>query len=508
VGAAASEGEGPGHVFRRRRRAGIDGSTNAAAASPPNRVPRPGSVPIALVIAAVALIGASSLLIGPRTSLAFPTGAKAGEVIDLDDNRGDNALVANDTLDMTTRPRLTDEVVLTVRSQLASFWRTETYDTWDGSVWSRSNGADGGFLTDGQVEPAAEDLAAQDGEDSTQEFRIETGFATAVPSAPTPLQVDSDQQLAQRPDATLISPVRPLSRNATYTVRSRQVPTSPELLRATGELEVPRGVLEQYAATPVATERTVELARRITAGATNDYDRVRAIEQWMDDNTEYSLDAPLSPKGVDVVDDFLFESQLGWCEQIASSLVVMARLAGVPARLTTGFTPGEWDAVGGRFVVRERDAHAWAEVWFPTYGWVTFDPTAEVPLAGTAEATPGAAAVDWRQVIGLVLAVVGVVMLFAGPLRRRVQRWAGRRAQRRRHRELVRTEWDVAEEDRIEALGREAGRPRAPAETISAYAAAVATTLGDQGPGDQDLAERGASIDRRRYAAPEGCSGG
>ena len=446
------------------------------------------------MIAAVALIGASSLLIGPRVSNSFPAGSRVGDVIDLGDDRGDNVLVATDTLDMTTRPRLSNRVIMTVRSQIASFWRTETFDEWDGSSWSRRGGRTGSYLDDGTVVASPEDLAAIDGTDSTQEFRIEIGFATAVPSAPSPVQVDSEQQLAQRPDGTLVSPERPLSRGTTYTVTSRQLPVTPELLRSTDGETIPSSILDEYAAEPVATARTVELVRQITDGVEGNVDKVRALERWMDDNTEYSLDAPLSPEGVDVVDHFLFDTRLGWCEQIASSLVVMARIAGVPARLVTGFAPGEWDAVGGRFVVRERDAHAWAEVWFPEAGWVTFDPTAQVPLAGTDEATPGAAAVDWREVVGALLLVVGVVSLAAGPVRRVVERRGDRIRARRRHRRLVREHWDVAEEARIEAAGRAAGRVREPQETVATYAGVVAELTGDA-----ELAARGRSVDEHRY---------
>lgn len=452
-------------------------------------------VPVALVLAAVCLIGATALLVGPRTSLAFPTGARAGDLIDLSDNRADNALVASDRLDMTTRPRLTDQIVMTVRSPLASFWRAETFDVWDGSAWTRSEGTDGSFLVDGQVEPAPFDLAATEGEPSEQEFRMEVGFATVAPSAASPVQVDSVQPLAQRTDGTLVTPADPLSSGSTYTVQSRQIPTTPEQLAGTDRDDIPGAVLEQYAAEPIATERTRDLVEQITAGLTSDYDKVRAFERWMDTNTTYSLDAPLAPKDVDVVDHFLFESRQGWCEQIASSLVVMSRLAGVPARLATGFTPGEWDAVGGRFVVRERDAHAWAEVWFPEFGWVTFDPTADVPLAGTAEATPGAAAIDWREVVGVVLAVVGLVALGHGPLLRRWRRRRERRAELRRRSELEASRWDVAEEARLEQLGREAGRPRRPDETVTSYARALAGVVGDA-----QVSDRGVAIDRYRYA--------
>jgi transglutaminase-like putative cysteine protease len=457
--------------------------------------PRRGGVPRALVVAAVSLIGAAALLVGPRAAQAFPTGASAGDLVDLSDARGDNALVASDRLDMTTRPRLTDRVVMSVRSPLAAFWRAETFDVWDGAAWTRSGPRGGSFVEDGRVEPAPFDLAATEGEPTEQQFRMEVGFATAVPAPASPVGVESAQPIAQRPDGTLLAPTDPLSSGTTYTVRSRQIPTTPQQLAATDAADVPAEVLEQYARAPIATERTVELVEQLTAGLTSDYEKVRAFERWMDANTTYSLDAPLAPKGVDVVDHFLFESQQGWCEQIASSLVVMSRLAGVPARLATGFTPGEWDAVGGRFVVRERDAHAWAEVWFPDHGWVTFDPTAEVPLAGTEEATPGAAAIDWREVVGALLAVVGVVALAYGPVRRRVRRWTERRAERRRVRQLASTRWDVAEEIRLEQLGRGAGRERRAAETLTTYSAALAASL-DQ----PDLAESGRAVDAHRYS--------
>lgn len=454
-------------------------------------------VPVALVVGAVSLIGAASLLIGPRVSNNFPAGASAGDLADMSDNRSDNALVAQDRLDMTRRPALTPRVVMTVRSSIAAFWRAETYDVWDGSSWTRSVGLGGTFLDDGHVRPSPDDLAARRGEESEQQFRMEIGFATAVPSAASPVQVDSTQELAQRPDGTLVAVDQPLSKGTTYTVTSRQVPTSPAQLVGTDHADVPGAVLEQYADEPIATDRTVELVEQVTAGLDNDYDKIRALEQWMNDNTTYSLDAPLAPQGVDVVDHFLFESRQGWCEQIASSLVVMARLAGVPARLATGYAPGEWDPVGGRFVVRERDAHAWAEVWFPDHGWVTFDPTAVVPLAGTAEATPGAAAVDWREIAGAALAAVGVVALSAAPVSRFVRRRSDRLRTRRTRRQLERTRWDVAEEHRLERLGVEAGRPREAAETVSAYAGALAGALGDP-----SIAESGERIDRHRYAPP------
>lgn len=485
-GVSGSVGPGSGAVVSRR-------SVDYAGPSPWTGDTGRRAVAV-MVTAAVSLVGATALLVGPRVSALFPVGPSAGGLADLTDNRDGNSLVASESLDMTRRPALTPRVVMTVRSDIAAFWRAETYDTWDGSTWTRSAGRGGGFLTDGRVLPPDEDLAAAIGEDSEQEFRMELGYATAVPSAATPVRIDSTYLLDQRPDGTIVAVDQPLSKGSTYRVRSRQVPTNPAKLAATEHSAVPDPVLDQYAARPIATGRTVDLVERITAGLDGDYQKVTSLEQWMNDNTTYSLDAPLAPTGVDVVDHFLFESRQGWCEQIASSLVVMARLAGVPARLATGFTPGEWDPVGGRFVVRERDAHAWAEVWFPEHGWITFDPTAQVPLAGTAEATPGASALDWREVAGFALALVGVSALVASPLGQRVRRRLRRMRQNRGRRRAAKDRWDVAEELRLERLGAEAGRPRARSETVTAYAKALSSALDDP-----EVADVGVRIDRERY---------
>ncbi len=99
----------------------------------------------------------------------------------------------------------------------------------------------------------------------------------------------------------------------------------------------------------------------------------------------------------------------GWCEQIASSLVVLARSAGIPARLATGFVPGDRDALTGRFVVREREAHAWAEIFFPGIGWQGFDPTAAVPLAGDAKA--GGSVLSSLRRHAAPLAVVAILLV-------------------------------------------------------------------------------------------------
>lgn len=106
----------------------------------------------------------------------------------------------------------------------------------------------------------------------------------------------------------------------------------------------------------------------------------------------YTLDPP--PLGRDSVDEFLFDTRRGYCEHYASAFVVLMRALDIPARVVTGYQGGEINPVDGFLEVRQRDAHAWAEVWLPGQGWIRVDPTAAVAPdrieRGAAEALAGA----------------------------------------------------------------------------------------------------------------------
>src|SRR5204862_7560665 len=89
------------------------------------------------------------------------------------------------------------------------------------------------------------------------------------------------------------------------------------------------------------------------------------------------------PPGEDPVDWFLFDAGIGYCEQFATAETLMLRALGIPARLVTGYATGDYDPVLNQAVVRERDAHAWVEAYFPGHGWVPFDPTPTRRLTST-----------------------------------------------------------------------------------------------------------------------------
>ena len=138
----------------------------------------------------------------------------------------------------------------------------------------------------------------------------------------------------------------------------------------------------------------------------------------------------------DTVDWFVFQSKRGWCEQIASALTIMLRVEGVPARVATGFATGTADPITGRYTVRERDAHAWTEVYFPGIGWQGFDPTSRVPLAGDPAPSRTLANLLGKHLSGM-LELLGVIGLFSALLLFVWPRFAWRRARTRAARAVV-----------------------------------------------------------------------
>lgn len=139
----------------------------------------------------------------------------------------------------------------------------------------------------------------------------------------------------------------------------------------------PDPIRKHFLQLPTMSTRVTELTRQITRQAKTPHQMAVAIKQHLRANYRYSLDigtaAPVSP-----VEDFLFSRKTGYCEHYATAMVMMLRAAGIPARLVTGFLAGEWNDFGNYYTVRQRDAHAWVEVYFPRSGWITFDPTPSV----------------------------------------------------------------------------------------------------------------------------------
>jgi protein-glutamine gamma-glutamyltransferase len=144
---------------------------------------------------------------------------------------------------------------------------------------------------------------------------------------------------------------------------------------------LPLAARERYLQLPTLDGRIAELGRQFAANATGDLARARAVERHLRSDYGYVLELP-DREVADPLAHFLFVRRKGHCEYFASSMAVMLRSLGIPARLATGFQSGVYNPVSGLWLVRASDAHSWVEAWIPGHGWTTFDPTPADANAG------------------------------------------------------------------------------------------------------------------------------
>jgi len=286
----------------------------------------------------------------------------------------------NDSLDLRVRGELSDEIVMRVRSSAPAMLRGMIFDQYDGVTWSQPS----------------EDPVPLDGTPPyfypvdqrslgpraavTQTFYIESEQPNAIFSAAYPDRIFFEGGVA----VDALGGLRTggtLSEGTVYSVVASRGAATPAQLQKLGVPEAPE-TMSRYLEVPSSVPKRVKsLARRITSSAENNYDKVKAIEDYMARNYRYSIDSPVPPEGRDAVDHFLFDTDVGFCEQFASATTIMLRSLGIPARFVAGYTPGTRNPFTGYYEVRNSDAHTWVEVYFPAYGWYEFDPTFAVPPA-------------------------------------------------------------------------------------------------------------------------------
>ncbi len=301
------------------------------------------------------------------------------------------------------------------------YWRLDTWDTYTGRGWNNTpweTPSVGAADIEGVV--ASLPLGAA----LVQRYNLAAGTRPIAVNAP--VGVDQPHTRLERGSNDLVGI---WLTNRQYTVVSQPPQASPTQLRAATAvaddryLALPRGVPERVAA----------LAAELTANAPSAYDKAYAIEAYLR-ALPYDLTTPAAPPGRDVADYTLFDAQRGFCDPIATTMVVMLRSLGIPARLATGYINGNYDMQTGGYVVTGQDAHAWPEVFFSGIGWVEFEPTpgrppvsrpqVDAPLVMSAPvAAPMPGLADWRPfLVGLValgLVMAGSVTLYHAVQRRR-----------------------------------------------------------------------------------------
>jgi hypothetical protein len=148
---------------------------------------------------------------------------------------------------------------------------------------------------------------------------------------------------------------------------------------------------------PALDSRIPELAKQITKNDRTPFDKSLAIESYLRNRFTYTLNLT-GNAGDDPLAHFLFETRAGHCEYFASAMTIMVRTLGIPSREVNGFLPGEYNDLGGDYIVRASDAHSWVEVYFPGMDWQTFDPTPASPENEAGFLTRLGRYADWMEI--------------------------------------------------------------------------------------------------------------
>ncbi len=269
-----------------------------------------------------------------------------------------------------------EDVVMYVRSPLASYWRGIVLEEYDGKGWTVSDGALN-FVADNEGRLIFGDAPARNAttRNYVQSFFLQVPQPDAAFTGYSPGRVllDDPANEGDLYDRAFDNLDR-LYTATSYRVVSAVPTLRPEALRRDS---VDPDYLDAFD-TPDTSDRVSLLVRQIVDGASSQYDMAVRLERFLLNNFKYDLRVQPLPSSGDVVDSFLFERQAGYCSQFATTMAVMARLVGLPARVVTGYLPGQFNSLTGVHAVRLQDAHAWVEIKFQEHGWIPFDPTPRV----------------------------------------------------------------------------------------------------------------------------------
>lgn len=275
-----------------------------------------------------------------------------------------------------------DEVVMRVKMEGSTnengglYFRGIALDTFDNKSWSKSiNGTKIAF-DKGAGETMQVDFSSGTGDRTIQTIFLEPLDTPVLFALPRAVAIQGNFPVVFKDAYGSLTYSRSFER-VTYKVMSdRSLPSASEL-RADNKPYI--GDVSNYRMLPpLFDQRIAKLAERITATEKNRYDKARAVELYLQNNLGYTLEQKAG--GDEPLADFLFNVREGHCEYFATAMAMMLRTQGIATRMVTGFNGGEYNDAADVTVVRQRNAHAWVEVYFPGEDvWLPFDPT---PFAG------------------------------------------------------------------------------------------------------------------------------
>jgi transglutaminase-like putative cysteine protease len=330
----------------------------------------------------IALAVVAGAVVGPQLP-----GAEADALLAWRDfNRKPPArIVPSPLVDLRTKWLDQPELELfTVISDRRSYWRLTSLDRFDGELWRQSYST---TTADGDLPRTRDDAAGF--EVSHQEFTIAALASVWLPAAYRPVAIDSgeDQPADYDRESSTLMVDRDVadSDGFSYQVTS-ELPhwTAGELRSASPE--IPADIGARYLDLPRLPDNVAQLANGLTANQPTEWDKALAIQNYLR-GPEFTYNQQVGPgQSTGALENFLFETKEGYCEQFAGSFAVLARLAGIPSRVAVGFTWGTQDSNSPTtYRVRAEHAHAWPEVYVGQYGWVPLEPTPQRGPPGAGE---------------------------------------------------------------------------------------------------------------------------
>ena len=291
-----------------------------------------------------------------------------------------------DTLTLGERASTGDSIFLRVIVPLTGgadryYWRVRSYDQYLDNRWQSIYSFDEPFTPD---QPSLQ-LVDIHGLSNAFTFTTPQANLAVLVTPAHPIWVSRPSVLSFMPSiGDTVDPIRfradpPIMVGEQYTVHANIYNPTVTQLQQAGEI-YPAWVRDHYMQLPDdLSPRISDLARRITADATTPYEKATAITNYLRSTITYSLTVDPPTDGTDPLVWFLFDSQKGFCNYYATAEVILLRSANVPARMVVGFAQGEYEPPD-KYTIREKDAHAWPEIYFPGIGWVEFEPTGGQPL--------------------------------------------------------------------------------------------------------------------------------